>query len=594
MDSKESRKRLDRVFVYGKQFRLEKDRLTLLERSATSMSGSVKVGWKTLGVISYKSAICSVKANALLFEILSGDRKQFSVAVPLAGSHFKVEGNSTIQFHTDDALPYLWVRCPDNVTMNGWVRELDLVSRSEVSFNDFEIIRAVGKGGMGKVFLGKHRRTGERLAIKVIDKTNVFGKEGHLQHMVDERLLLEMGAGQPFVLKLKYAFQTESNFFLATEFCEGGDLYHLLKRRRKTLSESATKFIASEVILAVESMHAQGCVYRDLKPDNVLLDAEGHVRLADFGLAKLLKKSTSSNKYQRTNSFCGTAQYTPPEMIQKRFYDQSIDSWCLGVFLYEIVEGSTPFYSREREVMYKRIEKDSVEFSKRFSDDLKDLISHLLEKSPKRRYTLDQVKKHKFFKGVDWDKVQRKEFWSKTVYTSKERKEVSLEELRLINVEKYKNLTVQEEEDVKSPRAFRLGPKKLSSGTVPGFIYVADDSDDERRSPHASSSSGSGNEEDSGFKSRESSHAAKNHSSVSSLSFRRPSESIGLSSEDPSSNAVNESLVSVESGNERPNSPSRSSSSRAKNDQKTKVQGALPTSTLRTNAIFTRSRQVEK
>lgn len=112
-------------------------------------------------------------------------------------------------------------------------------------------------------------------------------------------------------------------------------------------------------------------------------------------------------------------------MVQKKYYTQSVDLWCLGVFLYEVIEGSTPFYNRERDRMYQRIERDSVKFSSRFSDTVKELISKLLEKNPKHRYTLPQVKAHKFYEGVDWEKVKNKKFWPKGVYTSKERKEVS-------------------------------------------------------------------------------------------------------------------------------------------------------------------------
>lgn len=112
-------------------------------------------------------------------------------------------------------------------------------------------------------------------------------------------------------------------------------------------------------------------------------------------------------------------------MVQKKYYTQSVDLWCLGVFLYEVIEGSTPFYNRERDRMYQRIERESVKFSSRFSESSKDLISKLLEKNPKYRYTLPQVKDHKFYENVDWVKVKNKEFWPKGVYTSKERKEVS-------------------------------------------------------------------------------------------------------------------------------------------------------------------------
>mmetsp|Transcript_6078 Transcript_6078/g.18363 ORF Transcript_6078/g.18363 Transcript_6078/m.18363 type:complete len:593 (+) Transcript_6078:278-2056(+) len=469
-----------RAFIKGRQIRLDAERLLLVEKVRPTILEQVEVGWKNrVGKVHFRTATITLRGTSLLFDIFKDGEKAYSVAVPLEGSDFIMEGCEILQLYTNDGSSYMWIRFRDEDVLKKWMTALNMAMKAEVNLSDFDIIRAVGKGGMGKVFLAVHRRTGERLALKVIDKKSVFNREGHLQHMVDERLLLEMGADHPFVLKLRYAFQTESNFFLATEFCEGGDLYHLLKRRRKTLSEEAARLISSEVILALESMHKKGCVYRDLKPDNVLLDTEGHVRLADFGLAKLLKGE--ADNYERTNSFCGTAQYTPPEMIQKKYYSQSVDLWCLGVFLYEVIEGSTPFYTRERDRMYRRIEKDQVKFSNRFSETAKDLIIRLLVKNPKERCSLEEVKQHKFFENVDWEMVKEKAFWPKCIYTSKEKKEVAMQDLRIINTDRYKNLTVDESDEIRGLRALRLTGKKQPTYIVPGFNYTSPEAAEEER-----------------------------------------------------------------------------------------------------------------
>mmetsp|Transcript_11102 Transcript_11102/g.46361 ORF Transcript_11102/g.46361 Transcript_11102/m.46361 type:complete len:133 (-) Transcript_11102:865-1263(-) len=113
-------------------------------------------------------------------------------------------------------------------------------------------------------------------------------------------------------------------------------------------------------------------------------------------------------------------------MVQKKYYNQSIDLWCLGIFLYEVVEGSTPFYTRERDHMYKRIEKEQVKFSSRFSEELKDLIRGLLEKNPKHRLTLEDVKRHKFYRDVNWERAMTKQNWKRGIYSSRERREVGL------------------------------------------------------------------------------------------------------------------------------------------------------------------------
>eukprot|EP00189_Rhodosorus_marinus_P012244 CAMPEP_0184742844 /NCGR_PEP_ID=MMETSP0315-20130426/5787_1 /TAXON_ID=101924 /ORGANISM="Rhodosorus marinus, Strain UTEX LB 2760" /LENGTH=607 /DNA_ID=CAMNT_0027213883 /DNA_START=247 /DNA_END=2070 /DNA_ORIENTATION=- len=466
------------AFVNGKLMLLEEDRLMLLVKTEPSVEGAVEVGWKgRFGIVRYRQAMGSLRGSTLMLSIKQPGKAGCSVIVPLDGSNVIVSNANTLQLRTREGVNYMWLRFKSMELEKNWLVELTSLSKKEVGLHDFEVLKPVGKGGMGKVFLARHRRTGERLALKVIDKKSVFSRDGHLQHMVDERLLLELGLGHPFLLTLRYAFQTDRNFYLATEFCEGGDLYHLLKRRRRTLSENSARQITAEVILCLEYIHQRGCVYRDLKPDNVLLDLDGHARLADFGLAKLLAKE--NGKYERTNSFCGTAQYTPPEMVQKKYYDQSIDLWCLGVFLYEVVEGSTPFYTRERDHMYKRIEKEQVKFSSRFSEELKDLIRGLLEKNPKHRLSLEDVKKHKFYRDVDWEKAMTKQNWKRGIYSSRERREVAKQELRMINTDKYRNLTVNEErEDGQNSGVKFFGKQREFTALLPGFNYAPDEPDE--------------------------------------------------------------------------------------------------------------------
>mmetsp|Transcript_73 Transcript_73/g.202 ORF Transcript_73/g.202 Transcript_73/m.202 type:complete len:592 (-) Transcript_73:1331-3106(-) len=552
---RELAKEQNRAFIKGRQIRLDADRLLLVEKTKPSISCLLEVGWRNrVGKVTFRTGMAALRGSTILMDVIKERVKAYSVAVPLEGTEFAMESNFTIQLRTADGIPYMWFKCTDDEQLKRWLVGLNIATKSEVCFKNFEILHAVGKGGMGKVFLAKHRRTGERLALKVIDKRSVFDREGHLQHMVDERLLLEMGSDHPFVLKLKYAFQTESNFFLATEFCEGGDLYHLLKRRRKTLNEDSARMITSEVILALESMHTKGCVYRDLKPDNVLLDSEGHVRLADFGLAKLLKGD--SDGYERTNSFCGTAQYTPPEMVQKRYYTQSVDLWCLGVFLYEVIEGCTPFYTRERERMYKRIEREDVKFTPRFSEEARDLIEHLLEKNPRYRYTLKEVKAHPFYESVDWERVKKKEFWSRGIYTAKERREVAMEELRIINTERYRNLTVNEDDEVKRRGLLRV--KKQPTLVVPGFNYTSPEITEDEKKMNASSSSGSANDpEETARRIMESATQLRHRRSFRSASFRNRSSRADSFAP---SNSMSEShnILRTNSTKERPSGARRS------------------------------------
>lgn len=179
-----------------------------------------------------------------------------------------------------------------------WERFLTAASRqNRVALRDFEMLHAIGQGASGKVFLVRHKRTGEKLALKSIDKAAIFrprnknrGKD--FRHAIDERLMLEWSLGDPFFVQLRYAFQTYRKLYLVTEFCAGGDLFYYLQTHGGVVSEAQARHLSAEAILALEAMHRKHTVYRDLKPENVLLDSQGHLKLADFGLCKRLLNTT--------------------------------------------------------------------------------------------------------------------------------------------------------------------------------------------------------------------------------------------------------------------------------------------------------------
>lgn len=325
--------------------------------------------------------------------------------------------------------PAIELKLKDSVETKKWHAVLvRSATQRTVSLNDFELLAQVGKGASGRVFLVRDRLNGERLALKVIEKTSVYENDDAYRHALDERLVLEMACDHPFILNLRYAFQTASRLYLVTEYCDGGDLFDYLKKRGKPFREAEGRRIAGEILLALEYIHSLGVVYRDLKLENVLLDLQGHVRIADFGLSKLLGKRRHMVRKQSpvpvpanqnlrlsqqkpvnmTKTFCGTREYVAPEMLSGNEYGQSVDLWAFGILLYEILCGRTPFYSRNREEVYSKIENGALRFPRNLSQDVVSLIRGLLDRNPNTRLGLGQegineIKRQPFFQAMDWD-----------------------------------------------------------------------------------------------------------------------------------------------------------------------------------------------
>ena len=182
------------------------------------------------------------------------------------------------------------------------------------------------------------------------------------------------------------------------DVCTGGELfYHLSKLKR--LTEQAAKFYFSEILLGLEHLHSLNIVYRDIKPENILLDIDGHIRIADFGLSKIIPPR------QKSFSFCGSPEYMSPEMLACVGHDSRLDIYCLGALLYEMLTGLPPFYSRDIHQMYEQIMTEQVSLPYEISNRsvIGDLISRMMQKDPSKRYqTLIEVKKHAWLSDIDW------------------------------------------------------------------------------------------------------------------------------------------------------------------------------------------------
>ena len=274
-----------------------------------------------------------------------------------------------------------------------------------VGFDDFKIIKVIGRGSYGKVCLVQFRQTNELFAMKSLKK-NVLIDEDQVESTLLEKNILQ-SLNHPFLVGMVFCFQTEERVFFVLPFLRGGELFQLL-RQLKYFPEPNVQFYASIIGLALDYLHKNGIVYRDIKPENVLLEEDGYLKLIDFGMAKILKDE------EKANSFCGTPEYLAPEIITGEGHNRMADWWSYGALIYEMLFGIPPFFSENVEKMYSLITNSELRFPKKFkvSDDAKDLLLKLLVKNQKERFGInggfEEIKKHPFFKGMDFKALEEK------------------------------------------------------------------------------------------------------------------------------------------------------------------------------------------
>ncbi|KAG8421135.1 Serine/threonine-protein kinase [Metarhizium acridum] len=275
--------------------------------------------------------------------------------------------------------------------------------------SDFEILKLIGKGTFGQVYQVRKRDTQRIYAMKVLQKKVIVQKK-EVAHTVGERNILVRTAtsDSPFIVGLKFSFQTPSELYLVTDYMSGGELFwHLQKEGR--FDERRAKFYIAELILAIQHLHNNDIVYRDLKPENILLDANGHIALCDFGLSK-----ANLTKNDTTNTFCGTTEYLAPEvLLDESGYTKMVDFWSLGVLVFEMCCGWSPFYAEDTQQMYKNIAFGKVRFPRdTLSQEGRNFVKGLLNRNPKHRLgatdDAEELKRHPFFADIDWDILAKK------------------------------------------------------------------------------------------------------------------------------------------------------------------------------------------
>lgn len=311
------------------------------------------------------------------------------------------------------------------------------LKRRKLTYNDFSQLKIIGKGAFGEVRLVQKKDTGHIYAMKILRKKDMLLKE-QVAHVRAERDILAE-ADHQWIVKMYYSFQDSRNLYLVMEFLPGGDMMTLLMKL-EIFPEDMTQFYVSETALAIDYIHNLGFIHRDIKPDNLLLDSKGHIKLSDFGLCTGLKKAHTTEYYREitsninssnlTNpvdskrraetwkkkrrelaySTVGTPDYIAPEVFLQRGYNKSCDWWSLGCIMYEMIMGYPPFCADDAQTTYRKVLqwKDNLIFPPEtpISNIARDLITKFCCDAENRYNNLNDLKMHPFFKCVDWEHIR--------------------------------------------------------------------------------------------------------------------------------------------------------------------------------------------
>ncbi|XP_070304939.1 cAMP-dependent protein kinase catalytic subunit beta isoform X2 [Salvelinus sp. IW2-2015] len=244
-----------------------------------------------------------------------------------------------------------------------FLRKWECPPQSTTGLDDFDRLKTLGTGSFGRVMLVKHKGTEQLFAMKILDKQ-----------------------------------KDNSNLYMVMEYVPGGEMFSHLRRIGR-FSEPHARFYAAQIVLTFEYLHSLDLIYRDLKPENLLIDQHGYIQVTDFGFAKRVKG--------RTWTLCGTPEYLAPEIILSKGYNKAVDWWALGVLIYEMAAGYPPFFADQPIQIYEKIVSGKVRFPSHFSSDLKDLLRNLLQVDLTKRYGnlkngVNDIKGHKWFATTDW------------------------------------------------------------------------------------------------------------------------------------------------------------------------------------------------
>uniref|UniRef100_A0A8C1KIF7 Protein kinase C n=2 Tax=Cyprinus carpio TaxID=7962 RepID=A0A8C1KIF7_CYPCA len=284
-----------------------------------------------------------------------------------------------------------------------------------LGLGDFDLIRVIGRGSYAKVLLVRLKKNEQIYAMKVVKKELVHDDED-IDWVQTEKHVFEQASTNPFLVGLHSCFQTESRLFLVIEYVNGGDLMFHMQRQRK-LPEEHARFYAAEICIALNFLHEKGIIYRDLKLDNVLLDQDGHIKITDYGMCK-----EGIRPGDTTSTFCGTPNYIAPEILRGEDYGFSVDWWALGVLMFEMMAGRSPFDiitdnpdMNTEEYLFQVILEKPIRIPRSLSVKAASVLKGFLNKDPKERLGCQvqtgftDIKSHTFFRSIDWDQLEQKQ-----------------------------------------------------------------------------------------------------------------------------------------------------------------------------------------
>jgi len=262
--------------------------------------------------------------------------------------------------------------------------------------DDFRLMRIVGTGTFSRVRIAQCRRNQEIVVVKIMRKADIV-KMRQVDHVKNEKNILST-VSHPLLVNLRHSFQDRGNLYLVFDYVPGGELFRLL-RTQGQFPLPTTRFYAAEVIAALAFLHEHGVVYRDLKPENMLLTGEGHIKITDFGFAKSLRLN------EKTFTLCGTPEYLAPEVIQQKGHSFACDWWGVGILIYEMTCGHAPFMDQNPFKLYEKIIHNQVAFPDYFDPTLERLVVGMLDKDASTRFDKEHIMRHEVFLNMDWTVV---------------------------------------------------------------------------------------------------------------------------------------------------------------------------------------------
>jgi len=269
-------------------------------------------------------------------------------------------------------------------------------SKEVFKLEDIELSTTIGTGTFSNVSLCLHKPSSSYYALKTMPITHIVNMK-QAEHVKNEKLILQE-IQHPFLLSLTWSCKDDRNLYLMFPYVPGGELFTYL-RMAGTFPVPTTLFYSAEIVSALSYLHSLNIIYRDLKPENILLGKDGHIVITDFGFSKKV--------VGKTWTLCGTPEYLAPEVLQGAGHSQAVDWWALGILIYEMLSGTTPFSDQDPFVTYQKILKGKIEWPSKVEGFAKDLIIKLLQLDSNKRLGRD-VMNHKFYAGIDWSDVRNK------------------------------------------------------------------------------------------------------------------------------------------------------------------------------------------